>query len=91
MLAGSTITLTLQPADKQTVVPDFTGLTVQQVKDLGHHMTFSITFQTAKEYVTGSEGKVVSQSVAAKTSVATGSAIVLTVGPPAAPGATAGP
>ena len=95
VLSGSSITLTYQPADKQTTVPDFTGLTIAQVEELGHHLLLSITFTTSEEYVDGFAAKVIAQSVAPETSVANGSTIVLTIGanPPAAaaPTSTAAP
>lgn len=81
---GSTITLKYTPS-AQTQVPDFKGMTKQEILDAGHNMKLHITFVTAEEAVAGFEGKVYEQSVAAGTTVATGTKITLTISPQAAP------
>lgn len=81
---GATITLKYTPSS-QTQIPDFTGMTQQEIIDAGHRMKLLITFVTAEDAVAGYEGKVYEQSVASGTTVAMGSKITLTISPQAPP------
>ncbi len=78
---GSTVTLKYVPANVTLSVPDFTGLTRQTVLDGGWPSQLTITYVTADTPRPDKAGLVASQSLAAGTTVAAGTAITLTVYP----------
>lgn len=78
---GTTITLKYVPADVQITVPDFTGMTKDQIIAAGYYKKFNLKFEEGTTYVSGYDGLVYLQSVRQNTTVAAGSIITLTVGP----------
>lgn len=77
---GTTITLKYNPANATISVPDFTGMTQDEIIAAGWHRKFNLTFAIGDEYVDGYAGRVYQQSITAGTTVATGSAITLYIG-----------
>lgn len=78
---GSTIVLKYVPANVKVTVPNFVGMTKDEILKGKYNKSFDIRFEEATEYVEGYEGKVYKQSLVANTKAAAGSVITLTIGP----------
>ena len=78
---NSTLTLKYNPANVTLDVPDFTGMTPEQILAAGYQKKLDILFIQADIPVEGYAGKVVGQSLTAGVTVAYGSKITLTVSP----------
>ena len=78
---GSTIVLKYVPANVKVTVPNFVGMTKDEILKGKHNRSFDIRFEEGTEYIEGYEGKVYEQSLAANTKAASGSIITLTIGP----------
>ncbi len=75
---GSTITLKHVPANVQLVVPDFTGLTKNDIITKNLHKNFNIIY--VEGFKEGFEEKVYEQSLKVGTRTAAGSEITLSIG-----------
>lgn len=82
---GATITLKYNPANTQVTVPDFKGMTQDEILAGGYNMKFSLTFVVADVHVEGYDGTVYKQSVPVGTTVVVGSAITVTISPATEP------
>lgn len=78
---GSTIVLKYVPANVKVTVPNFVGMTKDEILKGKYNKSFDIRFEEGTEYVEGYEGKVYQQSLVANTKAAAGSVITLTIGP----------
>ncbi|NLY60970.1 MAG: PASTA domain-containing protein [Clostridiales bacterium] len=78
---GSTIVLKYVPANVKVTVPNFVGMTKEEILKGKHNKNLDIRFVEGVEYVEGYEGKVYEQSLSANTKTAAGSIITLTIGP----------
>ena len=76
---GTAITLYVSPAVEVTV-PDFTGMTREEVENSSHYANFSVIFVSEFSGNAADAGKVFNQDVAAYTTVAKGTAITLKLG-----------
>ncbi len=83
---GSTIVLKYVPANVKVTVPNFKGMTKEEILAGKYNKSFDIKFVDGIEYVEGYEGKVYDQSLRANTTTAAGSVITLTIGPTIGPG-----
>ncbi len=81
---GTTITLKYTPS-KQAQVPNFDGMTQQEVLDAGYDKQFTITFVQSEDEVSGYDEQIYEQSVPVGTTVAMGEAITLYISAEAAP------
>ena len=84
---GTTITLKYTPS-QQMQVPNFDGMTQQEVLDAGYDMQLTITFVESGEEVSGYDEQIFEQSVPVGTTVAMGEAITLYISAEAAPAVT---
>jgi serine/threonine-protein kinase len=78
---GTTITLKYNPDTVTVTVPDFKGMTQADIMAGTYNMKLYIVFSTSTSYVDGYGGKVYQQSLAAGSSLVSGSEIILTVSP----------
>jgi eukaryotic-like serine/threonine-protein kinase len=77
----STVTLTYNPAEETMAVPDFTGMTQEEIIENEYLKQLNITFEWADLHVEGFDNTVFMQSLPAGQTVALGSAITLTISP----------
>ncbi len=76
---GTEIQIKYVPVNNVQTVPDFYGMTKDDIINKGYDKLFSISF-TDGEYVENMEGKIVSQSVNSGSTVALGSSVILSYG-----------
>lgn len=80
---NTTVTLKYNPANVTIAVPNFVGMTQAEIIAAGHHKKMTITFAVGDTYVDGFAGKVYEQSLPPSGLVSAGTAITLTISPPA--------
>ncbi len=78
---GTTVTLKYVPANEKIKVPNFKGMTEEQIRNGDYFDLFDITFVTGDTYVDGYAGKVYKQSLTAGSKTAVGTSITVTIGP----------
>ncbi|HBP37169.1 MAG TPA: hypothetical protein DD640_00175 [Clostridiales bacterium] len=78
---NSTLTLKYNPANVTLDIPDFTGMTPEEILAAGYSQKLDIQFIQADIPVEGYVGKVVGQTIIPGTTVVYGTAITLTVAP----------
>ena len=87
---GTKITLKYTPS-QQMQVPDFDGMTQQEVLDAGYDMQLTITFVESGEEVGGYDEQIYQQTLPPGTTVAMGTNITLYISDAAPPAPTATP
>ena len=80
---NTTVTLKYNPANVTIAVPNFVGMTQAEIITAGYLKKLTITFVVGDTYVDGFGGKVFEQSLSPTGIVPAGTAITLTISPPA--------
>ena len=84
---GTNITLKYTPS-QQAQVPNFDGMTQQEVLDAGYDKQFTITFVQSEDEISGYDEQIYEQSVLEGTTLAMGEVITLNISAEAAPAVT---